>query len=134
MATPEPPTHKSQSIEVPNRIIVFSFLIPDYDEAIAFFTTIGFDLNEDTDLGDEKRCVRISPSGVDTDILVASATNAKQSANRAGVAPRCSSKLSISTQITPLSKPQAVASKVPHALNPMAASPSGPIYGAIAGT
>ena len=111
-----------------NRIALFSFLIPDYDEAI------GFDLNEDTDLGYKKRCGRISPPGADTDILLARATNAKQSANRAGVASGCSSKLSSSTQITPLSKPQAVASKVHHALNPMAASPSGPTYGAIAGT
>lgn len=90
-----------------NRIALFYFLIPNYDEAI------GFDLNEDTDLGDEKKCCgRISPPGADTDILLARATNAKQSANRAGVASGCSSKLSSSTQITPLSKPQAIASKV----------------------
>jgi len=39
---------------VRNRIALFSFLIPDYDEAI------GFDLNEDTDLGDEKNAAAAS--------------------------------------------------------------------------
>jgi catechol 2,3-dioxygenase-like lactoylglutathione lyase family enzyme len=39
-----------------------SFLVRDYDEAIAFFTgALNFRLIEDTPLGDGKRWVRVSP-------------------------------------------------------------------------
>jgi len=63
---------------MPNRIALFSLLVPDYDEAIAFFTAIGFDLKEDTDLGGDKRWVRVSPPNADTDILLARAANDRQ--------------------------------------------------------
>ena len=58
---------------MPNRVALFSLLVPDYDPAIAFFTSIGFDLREDTDLGNEKRWVRIAPPGAETEILLARA-------------------------------------------------------------
>jgi len=41
-----------------------ALLVPDYDEAIAYFTgTLGFELIEDTPLGAEKRWVRVRPPG-----------------------------------------------------------------------
>lgn len=41
-----------------------SFLVRDYDEAIAWFTEVlGFALLEDTPLGGEKRWVRVAPPG-----------------------------------------------------------------------
>jgi len=41
-----------------------ALLVPDYDEAIAYFTgTLGFELLEDTPLGAEKRWVRVRPPG-----------------------------------------------------------------------
>ena len=63
---------------MPHRIALFSLLVPDYDEAIAFFTAIGFDLKEDTDLGGDKRWVRIAPPNAETDILLARASNDRQ--------------------------------------------------------
>ncbi len=71
-----PKTHlHSASPQLPHRIALFSLLVPDYDEAIAFFTAIGFDLIEDTDLGGDKRWVRIAPPGADTNILLARAAD-----------------------------------------------------------
>lgn len=63
---------------MPNRIALFSLLVPDYDEAIDFFTSIGFELKEDTNLGNDKRWVRISPPKAETDILLARASNQRQ--------------------------------------------------------
>ena len=41
-----------------------SFLVPDYDDAIAWFTgPLGFVLEQDIDLGEGKRWVRVRPSG-----------------------------------------------------------------------
>ena len=41
-----------------------SVVVPDYDEAIAFFVGVmGFELTEDTDLGAGKRWVVVAPSG-----------------------------------------------------------------------
>lgn len=64
---------------MPNRIALFSLLVPDYDEALAFFTNIGFECREDTDLGGGKRWVRIAPAGGETEILLARAVGARQS-------------------------------------------------------
>ena len=63
---------------MPNRIALFSLLVPDYDEAIAFFTRIGFECREDTDLGDGKRWVCIAPKGGETEILLARAVGERQ--------------------------------------------------------
>ncbi|MCB6179641.1 VOC family protein [Rhodobacter sp. Har01] len=63
-----------------NRIALFSLLVPDYDEALAFFLRIGFECREDTDLGNGKRWVRIAPRGGETEILLARAVGSRQSA------------------------------------------------------
>ena len=48
-------------------------MVRDYDEAIQFYTqSLGFQLIEDTDLGDGKRWVRVRPSGsTGTELLLA---------------------------------------------------------------
>jgi catechol 2,3-dioxygenase-like lactoylglutathione lyase family enzyme len=60
-------------------------VVRDYDEAIAFYTqSLGFQLIEDTDLGNGKRWVRVRPPGSDgTDLLLAKAVNPEQ-ASRIG--------------------------------------------------
>jgi predicted enzyme related to lactoylglutathione lyase len=63
---------------VPNRIALFSLLVPDYDDALAFFLRIGFECREDSDLGDGKRWVRIAPRGGETEILLARAVGDRQ--------------------------------------------------------
>jgi predicted enzyme related to lactoylglutathione lyase len=63
---------------MPNRIALFSLLVPDYDEALAFFLRIGFECREDTDLGNGKRWVRIAPCGAETELLLARAVGDRQ--------------------------------------------------------
>jgi len=64
---------------MPTRIALFSLLVPDYDEALAFFTgVLNFDCREDTDLGNGKRWVRIAPPGAETEILLARAVGEQQ--------------------------------------------------------
>ncbi|MBT8423906.1 MAG: VOC family protein [Silicimonas sp.] len=65
---------------MPRRLALFSLLVPDYDDAIAFFTSIGFECREDTDLGGGKRWVRIAPPGAETEILLARAADDRQRA------------------------------------------------------
>lgn len=56
-----------------------SILVPDYDAGIAFFVgQMGFDLLEDTDLGDGKRWVRVAPEGAETAFLLAHAVGDRQ--------------------------------------------------------
>ena len=56
-----------------------SFLVRDYDEAIAFFTgALGFALLEDTPLGGLKRWVRVAPPGGGCALLLARATGEEQ--------------------------------------------------------
>lgn len=58
-----------------------TLLVRDYDDAIAFYVgTLGFDLSEDTDMGDGKRWVRVTPKGGQTSLLLARATNDQQRA------------------------------------------------------
>ena len=63
---------------MPSRLALFSLLVPDYDAALAFFTGIGFECREDTDLGGGKRWVRIAPAGAETEILLARAVGRRQ--------------------------------------------------------
>lgn len=63
---------------MPRRIALFSLLVPDYDEAIAFFRCIGFVCREDTDLENGKRWVRIAPPEGETEILLARAVDCRQ--------------------------------------------------------
>ena len=65
---------------MPSRLALVSLIVPDYDDAIAFFLSIGFELLEDTALGAEKRWVRVAPPGAATAILLARATDPDQSA------------------------------------------------------
>jgi len=59
-----------------------TFLVHDYDEAIAFFTrALDFRLIEDTDMGDGKRWVTVAPRGSDgTRLLLARAVTNEQRA------------------------------------------------------
>ncbi len=57
-----------------------AILVRDYDEALAFYTGIlGFELVEDTVLGEGKRWVLVAPSGsFGTSLLLAKATSSEQ--------------------------------------------------------
>ncbi|WP_242110348.1 VOC family protein [Luteimonas aquatica] len=67
------------------RLGLVALLVRDYDEAIAFYTqALGFDLLEDTDLGQGKRWVRVAPPGArETALLLAQASDEAQ-ARRVG--------------------------------------------------
>ena len=62
------------------RIGAISYLVRDYDEAIAWFTTVlGFTLIEDTALGGGKRWVTVAASiGAETSLLLARASGDQQ--------------------------------------------------------
>lgn len=62
-----------------------TLVVRDYDEALAFYTqSLGFQLTEDTDLGDGKRWVLVRPpASTGTDLLLAKAVNPEQ-ASRIG--------------------------------------------------
>jgi catechol 2,3-dioxygenase-like lactoylglutathione lyase family enzyme len=66
---------------MPQSLGYIALVVRDYDEAIAFFTKkLEFQLIEDTDLGNEKRWVRVRPPGsIGTDLLLARAVNPEQS-------------------------------------------------------
>lgn len=59
-----------------------ALVVPDYDPAIDFYCgTLGFDLLEDTDLGEGKRWVLVRPKGAtETALLLARADGARQQA------------------------------------------------------
>jgi catechol 2,3-dioxygenase-like lactoylglutathione lyase family enzyme len=59
-----------------------ALVVPDYDAAIAFYCgVLGFDLLEDTDLGDGKRWVLVRPKGAtETALLIARADSLEQQA------------------------------------------------------
>ncbi len=66
-----------------------ALVVPDYDAAIAFYCgSLGFDLLDDTDMGDGKRWVVVRPKGaVETALVIAKAEGARQDAaigNQAG--------------------------------------------------
>ena len=67
---------------MPQHIGALALLVDDYDAAIDFYTRkLGFALVEDTDLGDGKRWVVVSPPGsAETRLLLAKAANAEQRA------------------------------------------------------
>ncbi len=61
------------------QLALVSLLVPDYDAGIAFYTgQMGFDLLEDTDLGEGKRWVRVAPTGAQTAFLLARAVGDRQ--------------------------------------------------------
>ena len=60
-------------------IAQLTYLVRDYDEAIAYFThTLGFTLVEDTEMGGGKRWVLVSPPGGETRLLLARAATPEQ--------------------------------------------------------
>jgi len=64
---------------VSQKLALLSLLVPDYDAGIAFFVAVmGWDLLEDTDLGEGKRWVRVSPQGAQTAFLLAKAAGDQQ--------------------------------------------------------
>ena len=62
------------------RIAAVAVVVPEYDEAIAFYCgVLGFDLVEDTPLGDGKRWVVVRPAGpAGTALLLARADSGAQ--------------------------------------------------------
>ncbi|WP_425402119.1 VOC family protein [Hymenobacter norwichensis] len=89
-----------------------SLLVRDYDEAVAFYTEkLGFDLVEDTDLGNGKRWVLVSPSGPGATrlLLAKAATEAQiqQSVTRQGDGYFCFCTPMISPPTTPAYWPKA---------------------------
>ena len=67
------------------RLGYVALVVRDYDEAISFYArSLGFQLIEDTDLGNGKRWVLVRPPGAEgTDLLLARAVNPEQ-ASRIG--------------------------------------------------
>ncbi|MDR0182834.1 VOC family protein [Lysobacter arvi] len=62
-------------------IACFALVVADYDEAIDFYVRkLGFELREDTELGDGKRWVLVAPRGAQTSILLARAADDAQRA------------------------------------------------------
>ena len=61
-------------------IVQIALIVPDYDEAIAFYTTVmHFDLLEDTQRSPDKRWVVVAPKGgTGCKILLAKAKNDEQ--------------------------------------------------------
>ncbi|MCZ4090531.1 MULTISPECIES: VOC family protein [Sinorhizobium] len=59
-----------------------AIVVPDYDDGIAFYCgKLGFDLIEDTELGDGKRWVLVRPKGAaETALLLAKAEGERQRA------------------------------------------------------
>jgi catechol 2,3-dioxygenase-like lactoylglutathione lyase family enzyme len=57
-----------------------ALLVRDYDEAISYYTErLGFEIVEDSDLGDEKRWVLIAPPGsTETRLLLARAASDRE--------------------------------------------------------
>lgn len=58
---------------------LIAFVVSDYDEAIAYYCAVlGFDLVEDTDLGNGKRWVRVRPGPDGSELLLARAATPEQ--------------------------------------------------------
>lgn len=62
-------------------LALLSLLVRDYDEALAFYVgKLGFSLIEDSDLGDGKRWVVVSPGAGGSRFLLAQASDGQQAA------------------------------------------------------
>lgn len=77
---PSEPSRRWKSATIPKRLALVSPLVSDYDEAIAFFSRIGFECRENTDLGNGKHWARVAPVGGEIEILLARAVSAEQTA------------------------------------------------------
>jgi catechol 2,3-dioxygenase-like lactoylglutathione lyase family enzyme len=69
--------------DVAQRLTQFAVIVRDYDEALAFYVDkLGFECVEDTNLGGEKRWVRVRPPGsTGAGILLARAASETQRAS-----------------------------------------------------
>src|SRR5689334_25073987 len=62
-----------------SRIASVALTVRDYDEALQFYVDmLGFELVEDTELGEGKRWVRVRPRGGGAELLLARAVGAEQ--------------------------------------------------------
>ncbi len=60
-------------------LALVAILVPSYQEGLDFFVgTLGFELLEDTDLGHDKRWVRVAPRNAQTGFLLARAIGVQQ--------------------------------------------------------
>jgi catechol 2,3-dioxygenase-like lactoylglutathione lyase family enzyme len=63
------------------RLAHLTYLVHDYDDAIAYFTRVlAFEVFEDADLGNGKRWVLIGPRGGEAKLLLAKAATPEQAA------------------------------------------------------
>ncbi|NGP17005.1 VOC family protein [Devosia aurantiaca] len=63
------------------RLTLTALLVADYDEAIRFYVDLlGFTLEQDIRISDEKRWVVVTPSSTSTGLLLAKAANGRQKA------------------------------------------------------
>jgi catechol 2,3-dioxygenase-like lactoylglutathione lyase family enzyme len=61
------------------KLSAITYVVRDYDEAIRWFVDVlGFELWEDTQLGDTKRWVRVAARGSETCLVLAKAETANQ--------------------------------------------------------
>jgi catechol 2,3-dioxygenase-like lactoylglutathione lyase family enzyme len=66
---------------MPERLALVALIVPDYDEALAFFVgRLGFELREDSELGGGKRWVRIGLPGASSEVLLSRAVGDAQTA------------------------------------------------------
>ena len=69
---------------MPQQLTYIALVVPDYDEAIAYYTEkLGFTLLTDEDRGGGKRWVVVTPPGSQCSLLLAKAVNDEQ-ASRVG--------------------------------------------------
>lgn len=69
------------TVPMPRKLAALTYLVRDYDEAIAWFTgALGFVLTADADLGGGKRWVTVAPAEDDTALLLARAVGEQAAA------------------------------------------------------
>ena len=74
-----PKTSANKVTPMPQHLHAVALVVPDYDTAISFYVEVlGFTLAQDTNLGDGKRWVLVTPKGGTTSLLLAKATTAQQ--------------------------------------------------------
>lgn len=68
-----------QRRRMPQRLNLTALLVDEYDAALAFFVeALGFEVREDTPLGDGKRWVVVAPHGAANGLLLARAVGKRQ--------------------------------------------------------
>ncbi|SFP80495.1 VOC family protein [Sphingomonas rubra] len=68
-----------QRFSMPQRLHLTALLVDDYDTALSFFVEkLGFEVREDSRLGDGKRWVVIAPQGAASGLLLARAVDERQ--------------------------------------------------------